>query len=130
MGEGGTCICFIKYMWKALGEKLWGKVFPFTLEIITWIVLFIKLSTENELSLIVSMSKASVLYCWLYLKADKAQLDAPSDWRPGRGFNPHQGRQHSFVEIDHELFSTVILSLPLIHDRVVSFWQKNMHNTG
>ena len=44
-----------------------------------------------------------------------AQLDAPSDWRPGgRGFNPHRGRQHSFVEIDHEIFSTVILSLPLI----------------
>ena len=28
-----------------------------------------------------------------------------SNWRPGR--------QHSFVEIDHEIFSTVILSLPL-----------------
>ena len=38
-----------------------------------------------------------------------------SDWRPGgRGFNPCRGRQHSFVEIDHEIFSTVILSLPLI----------------
>ena len=44
-----------------------------------------------------------------------AQLDASSDWRPGgRGFNPRRGRQHSFVEIDHEIFSTVILSLPLI----------------
>ena len=44
-----------------------------------------------------------------------AQLDASSDWRPGgRGFNPRQGRQHSFVVIDHEIFSTVILSLPLI----------------
>ena len=46
-----------------------------------------------------------------------AQLDAPSDWRPGRhGFNPRRGRQHSFVEIDHEIFSTVILSLPLIQE--------------
>ena len=46
-----------------------------------------------------------------------AQLDAPSDWRPGgRGFNPLRGRQHSFVEIDHEIFSTVILSLPLIQE--------------
>ena len=44
-------------------------------------------------------------------------LDAPSDWRPGgRGFNPRRGRQHSFVEIDHEIFSTVILSLPLIQE--------------
>ena len=46
-----------------------------------------------------------------------AQLDTPSDWRPGgRGFNPHRSRQHSFVKIDHEIFSTVILSLPLIQE--------------
>ena len=44
-----------------------------------------------------------------------AQLDAPSDWRPGgHGFNPRRGWQHSFVEIDREIFSTVILSLLLI----------------
>ena len=44
-----------------------------------------------------------------------AQLDAPSDWRPGsHGFNPRRGWQHSFMEIDHEIFSTVILSLPQI----------------
>ena len=46
-----------------------------------------------------------------------AQLDASFDWRPeGRGFNPCRGRQHSFVEIDHEIFSMVILSLPLIQE--------------
>ena len=50
-----------------------------------------------------------------------AQLDAPSDWRPeGRGFNPSRGRQHSFVEIDREIFSTVILSLPLIQEGQLS----------
>ena len=50
-----------------------------------------------------------------------AQLDAPSDWRPGaRGFDPRRGRQHSFVEIDHEIFSTVILSLPLIQEGQLS----------
>ena len=44
-----------------------------------------------------------------------------SDWRPGgRGFNPRWGRQHSFVEIDHEIFSTVILSLPLIQEGQLS----------
>ena len=54
-----------------------------------------------------------------FLPASVAQLEAPSDWRPGgRGFNPH--RQHSFVEIDHEIFSTVILSLPLIQERQLS----------
>ena len=57
---------------------------------------------------------------WL-LPASVAQLDAPSDWRPGgRGFNPRRGRQHSFVEIDHEIFSTVILSLPLIQEGQLS----------
>ena len=50
-----------------------------------------------------------------------AQSDAPSDWRPGGlGFNPRRGRQHSFVEIDHEIFSTVILSLPLIQEGQLS----------
>ena len=40
-----------------------------------------------------------------------------SDWRPGgRGFEPRRGRQHSFVEIDHELFSAVIPSLSLIQE--------------
>ena len=59
--------------------------------------------------------------------ASVAQLDAPSDWRPGgRGFNPHQGRQHSFVEIDHEIFSTVILSLPLIQEGQLSVSGKRM----
>ena len=53
--------------------------------------------------------------------ASVAQLDAPSDWRPGgRGFSPRRGRQHSFVEIDHEIFSTVILSLPLIQEGQLS----------
>ena len=53
--------------------------------------------------------------------ASVAQLDAPSDWRPGgRGFNPRRGRQHSFVDIDHEIFSTVILSLPLIQEGQLS----------
>ena len=56
-----------------------------------------------------------------YWPASVAQLDAPSDWRPGgRGFNPRRGRQHSFVEIDHEIFSTVILSLPLIQEGQLS----------
>ena len=37
-----------------------------------------------------------------------------------RGFNPRRGRQHSFVEIDHEIFSMVILSLPLIQEEQLS----------
>ena len=33
---------------------------------------------------------------------------------------PRRGRQHSFVEIDHEIFSVVILSLPLIQEGQLS----------
>ena len=50
-----------------------------------------------------------------------AQLDAMSDWRPGRcGFNPRRGWQHFFVEIDHKILSMVILSLPLIQEGQLS----------
>ena len=57
---------------------------------------------------------------WINVPASVAQLDVPSDWRPGgRGFNPRRGRQHSFVEIDHEIFSTN-LSLPLIQEGQLS----------
>ena len=64
--------------------------------------------------------------------ASVAQLDAPSDWRPeGRRFNPRQGRQHSFMEIDHEIFSTVILSLQLIQEGQLSVSGERMcTNTG
>ena len=57
-----------------------------------------------------------------------AQLYAPSDWRPGgRGFNTRRGRQNSFVEIDHEIFSTVILSLPVIQDGHLSVSGERMY---
>ena len=48
----------------------------------------------------------------LLVPASVAQLDAPSD--------PRRGQQHSFVEIDHKIFSTVILSLPLIQEGQLS----------
>ena len=51
------------------------------------------------------------------IAASVAQLDVSSDWRPGgRGFNPRRGRQHSFVEIDYEIFAMVILFLLLIQE--------------
>ena len=44
-----------------------------------------------------------------------------SNWRPGGcRFNPRQGGQHSFMEIDHEIFSAVILSLLLIQEGQMS----------
>ena len=50
-----------------------------------------------------------------------------SYWRPGgRGVDPRRGRQHSFVEIDREIFSTVILSLPLIQEGQLSVSKERM----
>ena len=49
-----------------------------------------------------------------------AQLDArPTDVQEVAGSIP-PGRQHSFVEIDHEIFSTIILSLLLIQEGQLS----------
>ena len=62
-----------------------------------------------------------IFFFFISLPASVAQLDAPSDWRPGgRRFNHRRGRQHSFVEIDHEIVSMVILSLPLIQEGQLS----------
>ena len=52
-----------------------------------------------------------------------AQLDArPTGDQAVAGSTspPRPGRQHSFVEIDHEILSTVILSLPLIQEGQLS----------
>ena len=55
------------------------------------------------------------------LPASVAQLAALSNWRPGGcRFNPRRGWQHSFMGIDHEIFSTVILSLLLIQEGQLS----------
>ena len=63
----------------------------------------------------------AILRTLIKMPASVSQFNAPSDWRQrGRGFNPRRGRQHSFVEIDHEIFSTVILSLPLIQEGQLS----------
>ena len=70
-------------------------------------------------------------YLYLYIPhkpALVAQLDAPYDWRPGgRRFIPQRGRQHSFVEIDHETFSTVILSVLLIQEGQLSVSGERMY---
>ena len=61
---------------------------------------------------------AYIIYILQHLKAGLGgSVGCASDWRPeGHGFDLRRDRQHSFVEIDHEIFSTVILSLPLIQE--------------
>ena len=80
-----------------------------------------KRKEQTVLTLIRHRRTLGLIRIYTAMFASVAQLDAPSDWRPGgRGFNPRRGRQHSFVEIDHEIFSTVILSLPLIQEGQLS----------
>ena len=43
----------------------------------------------------------------------------------GRGFDPHV-RQHSFVEIGHEIISMAILSVPLIQEWQLSVTGERM----
>ena len=68
---------------------------------------------------------------WILIAGLGVSVGWASDWRlGGRGFDPRQGRQHSFLEIDHEIFSTVILSLPLIQEGQLSVSGERRHNTG
>ena len=61
-----------------------------------------------------------------------AQLDArlTGDQKVARSIPP--GRKYSFMEIDHEIISIYGHSFPSAVSRmaVVSFWRKNVHNTG
>ena len=84
-------------------------------------------TTHQENNCLISPQKHML---WVHIMREPAlvaQLDAPSDWRPGgHGFNPCRGRQHSFVETDHDIFSMVILSLLLIQEGQLSVSGKRM----
>ena len=68
------------------------------------------------------------------LPASVAQLDArPTGDQEVAGSTPRRVGNILSWKFDHEIFSTVILSLPLIQEgqlAVVSFWRKNVHITG
>ena len=57
-----------------------------------------------------------------------SSIGCESAWyADGRGFDPHV-RQHSFVEIGHEIISKSTLSFPLIQEGKLSVnWRKNVH---
>ena len=105
----------VEHLLKHLLEFLW---YSFTME-------------ENVLSSVITWYVQEFFPIYFYherlVPALVAQLDVASDWIPGGcGFNPHRGRQHSFVEIDHEIVSTVILSLLLIQEGQLSVSGKRM----
>ena len=47
--------------------------------------------------------------------------------KEGCRFDPHLFRQNSYVEIDHKIFSMVILSLLLIQEGLLSVSGERMH---
>ena len=74
---------------------------------------------------------STVTYTIFNLPASVALLDAPSDWRPGgRGFN--HNRLATFFRGDWSWNIFYGHSLPSADSwsAVVSFWPKNVHNTG
>ena len=49
----------------------------------------------------------------------------------GQKINPHQAQQHSFVEIDTKIFSTIILFLLLIQEELsCQFWWNNVQKNS
>ena len=74
------------------------------------------------LSLVVFQSKILKNYIW------RLATDACLTADPGVA-SSIPARYHTFVEIDHEIISTVILLLPLIYSRrvVVSYKRKYVH---
>ena len=77
--------------------------------------------TKRKIRGLVGTYFISRLYCLTtFGPAFVALLDAhPTVDQDFVGSTP-RGQQHSFREIDHEIFSTVILSLPLIHEGQLS----------
>ena len=68
------------------------------------------------------------IHCWLIreLPASVAQLDGgPTGDQEVAGSTPTGSGQHSSLRFDHELFSLVILSLPLIQERQLSVYVLN-----
>ena len=84
---------------------------------------------EKHLNEMVLMSTRIMFFCVENLHcgysleelASVAQLDArPTGDQEVAGLTPCRSRQHSSVEVDNEIFSTVILSLRLIQEGQLS----------
>ena len=76
--------------------------------------------SENYFFKQLMLQSTNILYS--YLQAGfGGSVGCTSNWRPGgRGIDPRRGRQHSFMEIDHEIFYTVIFSLLLLQEGQLS----------
>ena len=64
----------------------------------------------------------------LSMPVSVAQSDALLTWSGGHGFDSRWVWQHYYAEIDHEIFSMVILTVQLIQEGQLSdSWQRNVH---
>ena len=67
--------------------------------------------------------------CFMYNKqaGPSNSVGCASDWYSGGGWFDPPVRQRSFVDIDHEIISTAILSSPYRLFKFVSYWRKNVY---
>ena len=79
------------------------------------------------------VTKLQLIYRYIYhsalTKLNRPGAEARSDPLPpgyGRSWVRSSDRQHSFVEIGHEIISTAILSLPLIQEGQLSVTGEGM----
>ena len=109
------------YIWNHLFFTLLNHIYSPTFN--TFMHMFSKTTWYQKCYKIVKPQPMGVYLCSFSV----AQLGAHPTWSGGPRFDPLQVRQHSFVDIDNEIFATVILSLPLIQEGEISFWRKNVH---
>ena len=100
-------------------------------EIISMIIFHLLLIQEGQLSVTDENMGSNTLEDYTCPGAGLCgSVRCVSDWWSGGcGSDPRQVWQHSLVEINHEIFSMVILSFSSTDLRraVVSFWWKNVH---
>ena len=109
---------------------LWASLYHYEAEVVKWAAMLeihnfghvpsVKIQVSLHIPAV--WSESSLGTFWLAKDAKFLH----GDNRDCHGFNPRRGRQHSFVEIDHEIFSTVILTLPLIQEGQLSVSGKRM----
>ena len=68
---------------------------------------------------------------YIYRNGLGGSIRCGSDWWSGGGrFDPCRVKQHSFMEIDHEIFYTFILCLPLILEQLSVSSKRMCARTG
>ena len=127
------CLCFLLiYFCRNIRKCTFGHVCPGKIQIslqLIWI--FARCILDSQGCKVSSCDKQRLWSDLVNAQADLACLGGSvrcaSDWRPGGPrFNPRRSRQHSLVDIFHEIFSMAILCLALIQEGQLSVFGERM----